>query len=80
MPAPTALQQPAPALEVAHAPATQDADELLLDIQDSNLAEPSAAAPPVTSEDTEMAVDEEGRPRFAPGKDIVCGGQLAVMD
>jgi RNA-binding protein PNO1 len=72
MPAPTALQQPIAAPEAALVP-VETGDELLLDMQDSNLAEPSAAAPPVTSEDTEMAVDEEGRPRFAPGKDVVCG-------
>ncbi|KAK4130073.1 hypothetical protein BT67DRAFT_446038 [Trichocladium antarcticum] len=70
MPAPTALQQPIAAPEAALVSAPGTEDELLLDMQDTNLAEPSAAAPPAISEDTEMAVDEEGRPRFAPGKDV----------
>ncbi|KAL2258569.1 hypothetical protein VTK26DRAFT_8082 [Humicola hyalothermophila] len=70
MPAPTALlQKPDPAPEAAPAPAPEN-EELVLDMQDSTLAEPAAPAPPTNAEDTEMAVDEEGRPRFAPGKDV----------
>jgi len=47
-------------------------DELILDMQESDFADPSTGLPPAAeAEDTEMAVDEEGRPRFAPGKDIV---------
>lgn len=77
MPAPTALLQPTPAPEAVPAPAPEN-EELVLDMQDSTLAEPSAATPPTNAEDTEMAVDEEGRPRFAPGKDVVCGWDLGV--
>ncbi|KAK4459027.1 hypothetical protein QBC42DRAFT_275308 [Cladorrhinum samala] len=71
MPAPTRLLQPTEGAENVSVPvvAEQD-DELLLDIQDVNPADPNAIAPPPTSEDTEMVVDEEGRPRFAPGKDV----------
>jgi hypothetical protein len=71
MPAPTALVQPIAAPEAA-LPALEQEDELLVDMQEANTAEPSAAAPPTAADDTDMAIDEEGRPRFAPGKDIVC--------
>ncbi|KAL2021324.1 hypothetical protein VTK56DRAFT_7295 [Thermocarpiscus australiensis] len=71
MPAPTALLQPTPAAETVPQPAPENEDEVLLDVQNSNPAETSAARPPEDSEDTEMVVDEEGRPRFAPGKDVV---------
>ncbi|KAK4041387.1 hypothetical protein C8A01DRAFT_34585 [Parachaetomium inaequale] len=70
MPAPTALVQPAAAPEAALVPAPEQDDELLVDMQDANTVEPSAVAPPTTAEDTDMAIDEEGRPRFAPGKDV----------
>jgi RNA-binding protein PNO1 len=69
MPAPTALLQ-APAPELVAAPALEQQDELLVDMQEAS-AEPSAVAPPTAAEDTDMAIDEEGRPRFAPGKDVV---------
>ncbi|KAK4241961.1 hypothetical protein C8A03DRAFT_40669 [Achaetomium macrosporum] len=70
MPAPTALLQPNPAPETVPAPAPEQEDELLVDMQESNVAQPSAVAPPTTTEDTDMAIDEEGRPRFAPGNDV----------
>ncbi|KAK0642007.1 hypothetical protein B0T16DRAFT_420870 [Cercophora newfieldiana] len=71
MPAPTALLKPTEAPETTPVPAPEQADdELILDIQQSDFADPSAVMTPVESEDTEMAVDEEGRPKFAPGKDI----------
>jgi RNA-binding protein PNO1 len=69
MPAPTALLQ-APAPELVSAPAPEQQDELLVDMQEASI-EPSAVAPPTAAEDTDMAIDEEGRPRFAPGKDVV---------
>jgi len=50
-------------------------DELLLDAPDANPIE----VQPVAGEDTEMTVDEEGRPRFAPAKNIVwmpCSAKL----
>ncbi|KAK4112063.1 eukaryotic type KH-domain (KH-domain type I) [Canariomyces notabilis] len=70
MPAPTALLQPAPAPEAVPLPPADNEDELLLDMQDTTQAEPSAPAAPTSTEDTDMAIDEEGRPRFAPGKDV----------
>ncbi|KAK0620943.1 hypothetical protein B0T14DRAFT_429759 [Immersiella caudata] len=71
MPAPTALQKCLEAPETVPPPAPEQADdELILDIQESDFADPSTGQPPVESEDTEMAVDEEGRPKFAPGKDL----------
>lgn len=76
MPAPTALKQPPPAPEQQAAPAiaNENEDELLVDIQQAaaTLTDPSAAAPPGDTAENEMAIDEEGRPKFAPGKNIVC--------
>ena len=72
MPAPTALVKPTEAPEAITAPIqTQDDDELILGVPDSTLEEASAAQPPADPQDVEMAVDEEGRPKFAPGKDVV---------
>jgi RNA-binding protein PNO1 len=74
MPAPTALLKTSnetPA-EVPLPSAAQD-EELLLDAPEAVPSDPNAvAAPSWEPEDTEMVVDEEGRPRFAPGKDVVC--------
>lgn len=72
MPAPTALLQPTAAIEAVPVPSPEQEDELILDVQDNNLTDATAILTPSNSEDVEMAVDEEGRPRFAPGKDIVC--------
>jgi RNA-binding protein PNO1 len=71
MPAPTALVQPAAVPEAVPVPAPEQDDELLVDMQDANTVEPNAIEPPTTSEEADMAIDEEGRPRFAPGKDVV---------
>lgn len=70
MPAPTALLQPATDPEVVSPPAPEQEDELLVDMQEAS-TEFGAVAPPTVAEDTDMAIDEEGRPRFAPGKDVV---------
>ncbi|KAH6856849.1 hypothetical protein B0I37DRAFT_368564 [Chaetomium sp. MPI-CAGE-AT-0009] len=70
MPAPTALIQPAAVPEAVPVPAPEQDDELLVDMQDANTVEPNAVAPPTTTEESDMAIDEEGRPRFAPGKDV----------
>ncbi|KAK4121712.1 hypothetical protein N657DRAFT_647906 [Parathielavia appendiculata] len=70
MPAPTSLIQPPPAPEAVLLPAPEQEDELLVDMQEASTTKPSAVAPPTTEEDAEMAIDEEGRPRFAPGKDV----------
>jgi hypothetical protein len=45
-------------------------DELLLDAPDALLSESSDLQP--IEGDTEMHIDEEGRPRFAPSKQVVC--------
>jgi len=71
MPAPTALLKPSSAPETIPLPAPEQDDELILDVQETDFADPNTGMPPVDAEDTEMAVDEEGRPKFAPGKDIV---------
>ncbi|AEO55513.1 hypothetical protein MYCTH_2137771 [Thermothelomyces thermophilus ATCC 42464] len=70
MPAPTALVQPAAAPDPVAVPAPEQKDELLVDMQEASALEPTAVAPPTNAEDTDMAIDEEGRPRFAPGKDV----------
>ncbi len=45
---------------------TENDDELLLDASDAVLSEAGAVQP--VEGDTEMQIDEEGRPRFAPAK------------
>lgn len=47
-------------------------DEFLLDAPDAVAAEGEIFAPQDDGADETMAIDEEGRPRFAPAKDIVC--------
>lgn len=46
-------------------------DDFLLDAQDDILGDESAFTPESENGDEAMAIDEEGRPRFAPSKDIV---------
>ncbi|KAK1831917.1 Pre-rRNA-processing protein PNO1 [Podospora conica] len=70
MPAPTAMLKPTEAPEALPLPATEQEDALLVEMQDSDFANPGAMAPLETSDDTEMAIDVEGRPKFAPGKDV----------
>ncbi|TVY83830.1 Pre-rRNA-processing protein PNO1 [Lachnellula suecica] len=73
MPAPTALlRRPEELAEAAiPLPPAQD-DELLLDAPEADIS----AAQPVGGEDTEMTIDEEGRPRFPASKNI--NGPLRV--
>ncbi|KAI9053464.1 hypothetical protein LZ554_002422 [Drepanopeziza brunnea f. sp. 'monogermtubi'] len=69
MPAPTALKQKSEALAEAASvplPQAQD-DELLLDAPD---VEPTDLTVQIAEGDTEMHIDEEGRPRFAPSKTL----------
>ncbi|KAK3323907.1 hypothetical protein B0T19DRAFT_402184 [Cercophora scortea] len=70
MPAPTALIQPIAAPEAAAIPTADQDDELLLDVSEATNTDSNLILVPVEADDTEMAVDEEGRPRFAPGKDV----------
>lgn len=79
MPAPTALKKAddAPPSNVLPGEAQQD-EELLLDAADlpadgdSELILQKVPRSQEGEEDGEgMAIDEEGRPRFAPGRDIV---------
>lgn len=73
MPAPTALlRRPEELAEAASVPLPQDEDdELLLDAPDMALSNTTANVPTGIGNDTEMLIDEEGRPRFAPAKNIV---------
>lgn len=72
MPAPTALLKPTAAPEAVPLPAPeQDDNELVLDVQQSDFTDGNVTQPAADPEDTEMAVDEEGRPKFAPGKNVV---------
>lgn len=45
--------------------------EFLLDAADAASAEAEVMVPEAVDAEN-MAIDEEGRPRFAPSKDIVC--------
>lgn len=65
------MLKPIEAPEALPLPATEQEDTLLVEMKDSDFANPSAMAPLETSDDTEMAIDVEGRPKFAPGKDVV---------
>ncbi|KAM3497164.1 hypothetical protein MY11210_009717 [Beauveria gryllotalpidicola] len=71
MPAPTALKQadeaPLPMESTVVEP--DGADEFLLDAE-AVLGEGEFMAPQDPEGDDSMAIDEEGRPRFAPSKDI----------
>jgi RNA-binding protein PNO1 len=74
MPAPTAPLKPSNDLPADTVPLpTPDHDEeVLLDAPEAVPSDPNALQPPSwNSDDAEMVVDEEGRPRFAPGKDTV---------
>ncbi|KAK3943267.1 hypothetical protein QBC46DRAFT_377986 [Diplogelasinospora grovesii] len=71
MPAPTALIMPTEAPEAVPLPTADQDDELLLEVvQDDSLPDAGAVQPPTDEQDGEMIIDEEGKPRFAPGKDI----------
>jgi RNA-binding protein PNO1 len=73
MPAPTALVKTPTTPLAADIPLpTPDHDEeLLLDASDALTTEPSTLEPLADIPEA-MIIDEEGRPRFAPAKDIVC--------
>ncbi|KAB5539516.1 hypothetical protein GE09DRAFT_320491 [Coniochaeta sp. 2T2.1] len=72
MPAPTAqlkTSNDTPAETIPLPTPAQD-EELLLDAPEAVPSDPNTFQPPSSAtEDAEMTVDEEGRPRFAPGKD-----------
>ncbi|TEY70376.1 hypothetical protein BOTCAL_0105g00180 [Botryotinia calthae] len=72
MPAPTALlRRPEELAEATNVPApdqNQD-DEFLLDAPEVTSADLDTILPPAT-DNSEMHIDEEGRPRFAPAKNI----------
>jgi RNA-binding protein PNO1 len=46
-------------------------DDLLLDAPDAPISETTVIQPTSGDGDTEMHIDEEGRPRFAPAKAFV---------
>ncbi|MCJ1351555.1 MAG: pre-rRNA-processing protein pno1 [Icmadophila ericetorum] len=72
MPAPTGLQRrPNELAEATATPLPQDDDDLLIDASSTapiNL--PSSLPAPAVPEDVEMTLDEEGRPKFPPAKDV----------
>ncbi|KAH8815203.1 hypothetical protein F5884DRAFT_771463 [Xylogone sp. PMI_703] len=71
MPAPTALlRQPEELAESANAahPAETHDEELLLDASEAIISEDVIIQPLNDNGDSEMHVDEEGRPKFAPSK------------
>jgi RNA-binding protein PNO1 len=69
MPAPTALlRRPEELAEAATIPQPQEEDELVLDAPAAITLESAPAVLDAANEDTEMRIDEEGRPRFAPAK------------
>jgi len=72
MPAPTALRkQPEELAEATNVPLPSDNDdtEFLLDAPDALPPDSNSIIPTTSGDaDTEMHVDEEGRPRFAPAK------------
>ncbi|KOS21015.1 Pre-rRNA-processing protein PNO1 [Escovopsis weberi] len=72
MPAPTALKKredipPAPETSLL---AQGDEDEFILDATDAAITDAEGAAPQAEAGEETMAIDEEGRPRFAPSKDL----------
>ncbi|KAK7416101.1 pre-rRNA-processing protein pno1 [Neonectria punicea] len=71
MPAPTALKQAEDTPLATSVPLPPDNDEeFLLDAPDALPTDPSAVVVAEQDSDDGMAIDEEGRPRFAPAKDF----------
>jgi len=70
MPAPTALvHRPDELAEAEATPLPQDEDEdLLIDPSQPAIIDTTPSTAPVTSVDSEMQIDEEGRPKFSPAK------------
>lgn len=50
---------------------SEGGDEYLLDTSDAVTGEGDFMIPQEPDSDNAMAIDEEGRPRFAPAKDVV---------
>ncbi|KAJ3519467.1 hypothetical protein NM208_g14116 [Fusarium decemcellulare] len=73
MPAPTALKkaEDAPLATDIPLPAAENDEEFLLDAPDPLPADSNAVVPVEEDNEDGMAIDEEGRPRFAPARDIV---------
>ncbi|KAF5658335.1 pre-rrna-processing pno1 [Fusarium heterosporum] len=72
MPAPTALKQTedAPLALDVPLPVEGNDDEFLLDAPDALSTDANVLVPVEESNENGMAIDEEGRPRFAPARDI----------
>lgn len=72
MPAPTALKkaESTPLVADVPSPAQDNDQEFLLDAADAASAEAEVMVPEAVDAENSMAIDEEGRPRFAPSKDI----------
>jgi len=72
MPAPTALRTPTAAPEAVPLPAPAQDEDFVIDVEQSEFTNPSGPEQlQADPEDTDMAIDEEGRPKFAPAKDVV---------
>lgn len=72
MPAPTALknaEDAPPAVDVS-LPVEENDEEFLLDAPDALPTDVNVLVPVEESNENGMAIDEEGRPRFAPARDI----------
>ncbi|KAF5020262.1 hypothetical protein F66182_7710 [Fusarium sp. NRRL 66182] len=72
MPAPTALKkaEDAPLAVDVPLPVEDNDDEFLLDAPDALATDANVLVPVTESNEDSMAIDEEGRPRFAPARDI----------
>ncbi|KAI9823234.1 MAG: pre-rRNA-processing protein pno1 [Phylliscum demangeonii] len=70
MPAPTALlRRPEVLAEAIQVPLPEDDDGLIMDVsRPSDVTAPAPSPKRATDDDTQMHIDEEGRPRFAPDK------------
>ncbi|KAJ5385330.1 K Homology domain type 1 [Penicillium robsamsonii] len=76
MSAPTAIRQPEQALGFQPEPVSHDQDdEVLIDVQAINEGAPINPVAEST-EDSEMRIDEEGRPVFTPAKDVAAAYRI----
>ena len=57
----------------------QDESEFLLDTGDSLPVDMDAVLPSVKASDNAMDIDEEGRPKFAPARDIVSNCAMLIL-
>lgn len=58
---------------------TQDNEEFLLEAGGDESIDVDAVLPQVKNSEDSMAIDEEGRPKFAPARDIVRSLTLQIL-